>query len=452
MSPRLLALPALALFLACADAPAPAPKYPTPDAPPAGTVAFTDYTWAPRSRVFVQPLEGCAQSISYALTTVGYRWGEVVTIDAHTDHWIAGQAEMNLGGRISSTFFTSEAHDRMSASDVGDAHRCQANGGVVPLVPVAPGAVPKWDGGDPLSSADGVVRAPAIELRLDASTTSDPRPGVQIFRMDMQHSTYQDDALDAPPVAAGTRLLIKLWGMSPIDWSGVRLEIKTWEIVPNDPVAYRRRVEAERIAHAHPVDPGPHLAECRTKPGAKECADVRVTVCQMSKENLASAACVDVKRDLDDANANLGSTTNTPPPPALAETQPPRPSVNATWVPGHWVYVQNAWSFWSAGFWRVDDEDRAQGRTVTAPSAPPPPRAEPQATEKPPAPTAVWTSGYWAWNAGWQWVAGAWRVPPAQAAGQGTGQGTMTWRPATWRVDVKVTGTFRLDPGGWFPR
>lgn len=167
---------------------------------------------------------------------------------------------------------------------------------------------------------------------------------------------------------------------------------------------------------------------------------------------MASAACADVKRDLDDANASLDSTTNTPPPPALAETQPPRPSVNATWVPGHWVYVHNAWSFWSAGFWRVDEDDRTQGRTATAPSAPPPPRAEPQATAPPPAPTAVWTSGYWAWNAGWQWVAGAWRVPPTSATGQGTGQGTVTWRPTTWRVDVKVTGTFRLDPGGWFPR
>ncbi len=445
---------ALSLLLACSADPAPAPRYPSSASSPPGSVAFTDYTWSPRSRFFVRPIEGCAQAISYSLPTVGYRWGEVVTIEAHSDHWIAGQAEMNLGGRISTTFFTNEDRPISSASDVGDAHRCQASGGVVPLVPVVAAPVPTWDGGAPASPTGGTATTrAAVELQLDASRTSDPRPAFQIFRMDMQHSTYDPDSLDESPVKPGIPLRIVLWGMTPIDWSGVTLEIRTWEIVPNDPVAYRRRVEADRVAHAHPVDRRPHIAECVSKPGAKECADVRVETCQQNKEVLASPPCADIKKSLDDSMA-APPITNTPPPPALAETQPPRPSVNATWVPGHWVYVHSAWSFWSAGFWRVDDEDRAQGRTVTAPSAPPPPRAEPQAREAPPAPTAVWTSGYWAWNAGWQWVAGAWRMPPVVTVGQGQaqGQGTMTWRPATWRVDVKVSGTFRFEPGGWFPR
>lgn len=67
---------------------------------------------------------------------------------------------------------------------------------------------------------------------------------------------------------------------------------------------------------------------------------------------------------------------------------------------------------------------------------PPPPRAEmiPLA----PLPSHVWMPGYWAWNSGWQWVAGHWVQPPRGATtwvpGQWVTQGqNWVWRPGRWQ-------------------
>ncbi len=139
-----------------------------------------------------------------------------------------------------------------------------------------------------------------------------------------------------------------------------------------------------------------------------------------------------------------------PPPPARTETPPPRPSQNATWVPGYWMRGEgeaatapgavNGWVF-LPGFWRVPPSDIAQELTVRAPEPPPPPRIEPEETKGPsPAANAVWTPGYWQWNgAAYVWIAGAYRVPPS--AGQ-------RWTPSTWRVGVGGRGAVFV-PGGW---
>lgn len=242
------------------------------------------------------------------------------------------------------------------------------------------------------------------------------------------------------PVAAGTRFSVEFRGMSAIDWGGVTLEIHTYQIVPKDPAIYRKHVEAKRWAFHHPKDQRPHIAACLSKLGAPECADVRLEACQTNQTTLADPACADIKKELEHDKRELehGGITNTPPPPPLVETRPLKPSAKAVWVSGHWVFAHNSWSFWSPGFWRVSDDDVKQGKTTTAPSAPPPPRPEPARQARPPAPGAVWTPGYWQWSGHWTWVSGAWRAPPKPS---------VTWRPSTWKVDVH--GSFKLHPGGW---
>ena len=130
-----------------------------------------------------------------------------------------------------------------------------------------------------------------------------------------------------------------------------------------------------------------------------------------------------------------------PPPPPKAETQPPKPSVHAEWVPGYYHRNGTAWA-WIPGWWRVPDADVQQKLTVVAPTAPPPPRDEPSAREEvAPAPEAVWAPGQWQWDgARWVWVTGAWRLPPRQG---------MAWQAPRWRSEDRG---FVFVPGGWSVR
>ncbi len=128
------------------------------------------------------------------------------------------------------------------------------------------------------------------------------------------------------------------------------------------------------------------------------------------------------------------------PPPARADTQPPKPSFNATWIPGYWQFT-DGW-VWSAGFWRVPKEDIEQEKTVEAPAPPPVLKADAAPTPDVAyytARKAVWTPGYWMWNgAAYIWIAGGWRIP--ESAG-------MTWVAPTWRPTRR--GTSIYIPGGF---
>jgi hypothetical protein len=80
----------------------------------------------------------------------------------------------------------------------------------------------------------------------------------------------------------------------------------------------------------------------------------------------------------------------------------PRPSQNAEWRPGYWHWAGSDW-IWIAGIWRVPEEDVRAERTVHAPVAPPAPPAETSPVA--PAPTTVWTPGFWQWTGnGWLWI------------------------------------------------
>ena len=143
----------------------------------------------------------------------------------------------------------------------------------------------------------------------------------------------------------------------------------------------------------------------------------------------------------DDMFLHPDAGTSSPPPPARAETQPPKPSVHATWVPGYHHHDGATW-VWIAGFWRVPEEDVKQELTTVAPTAPPPVRDESATRVAVVAPhDVIWTDGHWQWDgARWVWVDGAWRLPPERG---------VRWQVPTWRPRG---GTFIFVPGGWARR
>lgn len=134
----------------------------------------------------------------------------------------------------------------------------------------------------------------------------------------------------------------------------------------------------------------------------------------------------------------LDSSVKTPPPPPpRAETQPPRPSRNARWIPGYWHH-EDAKFHWIAGLWDVPEEDLKRELTVQAPTPPPAAPAHEAPPEPAPTRTAVWAPGSWQWNGrAYVWVAGAWRIPP---------DARHTWQRPTWNVRA---GRAVFIPGGW---
>ncbi|MBL9020110.1 MAG: YXWGXW repeat-containing protein [Myxococcales bacterium] len=130
--------------------------------------------------------------------------------------------------------------------------------------------------------------------------------------------------------------------------------------------------------------------------------------------------------------------TAPPPPPPRAEVKPPKPSKNARWIPGYWIYEQTKFH-WIAGLWDVPAEDIQKELTVVAPTPPPAAPAAPEVPREPaPTVTAVWTPGSWQWDGrAYVWVTGAWRIPPAPQS---------TWQAPTWNVR---RGRAVYVPGGW---
>lgn len=129
-----------------------------------------------------------------------------------------------------------------------------------------------------------------------------------------------------------------------------------------------------------------------------------------------------------------------PPPPPRAEVQPPRPSRNARWIPGYWLYEDTRFH-WIAGLWDVPEEDVKRELTVQAPKPPPAAPARDEPTEPQPTRAAVWAPGSWQWDGrAYVWVAGAWRIPPDEQH---------TWQRATWTINA---GKATFVPGGWRAR
>ncbi len=124
-----------------------------------------------------------------------------------------------------------------------------------------------------------------------------------------------------------------------------------------------------------------------------------------------------------------------PPPDPLAETMPPRLSMNAEWRPGYWQWIDATW-VWLAGQWRVPEADVLAEQTTTAPIAPPPMKLE--TPPPPPVATVIWVPGFWQWDSrSWIWVGGSYQLRPTA---------TLTWRAAAWRPRGSL---HVLVPGAW---
>ncbi len=131
-----------------------------------------------------------------------------------------------------------------------------------------------------------------------------------------------------------------------------------------------------------------------------------------------------------------------PPPAPRVEKKPPSPSRNAIWVGGYWVRIKGGpaagrWG-WIAGWWRVPPADVKRGLTAKTRRRPPRKRLVVKRRPPKPAPAAVWAPGYWHWTGRRHvWVHGAWRIPP---------RSQLRWRPARW---IRRGPFLILVPGGW---
>lgn len=147
-----------------------------------------------------------------------------------------------------------------------------------------------------------------------------------------------------------------------------------------------------------------------------------------------------------------------PPPPPREETQTPKPSDYAVWVPGEWRYQRNQWVWW-AGRWdaqplakewqpggweqsrRDDSWEYRPGGWIggpedllalaalewLAPSRPPPPLRRVRPVRPSGYARHRWINGYWAWHLNdWAWVEGYWGLPPRPSC---------VWSAVTWVVD-----------------
>ncbi|GHG68230.1 YXWGXW repeat-containing protein [Comamonas sp. JC664] len=132
------------------------------------------------------------------------------------------------------------------------------------------------------------------------------------------------------------------------------------------------------------------------------------------------------------------------PPQLPAENASARPFAGAVWASGHWYWDGNEWRFnngtwlapmdgyrfingywepdgrmwrWVSGGWArhdssvVDFPIAVTSEELSSQQAPPPLRVE--HAPPPPAPSYVWTPGYWYWaGASYVWVGGMWAAPP----------------------------------------
>jgi hypothetical protein len=109
------------------------------------------------------------------------------------------------------------------------------------------------------------------------------------------------------------------------------------------------------------------------------------------------------------------------------------PFENAVWQPGHWGYDDdlNKW-YWVDGYWKYGTDPLEVSEIIDIPD----PLDEEiiEQTDE----NAVWVPGWWDWDGSWQWVQGAWIVPPDDDA---------VWVPGHW--EQTDWGNWRWVTGYW---
>jgi hypothetical protein len=391
----------------------------------------------------------CSQGpIVVKLAALPAEYGQYFKIILHGGHAVKGRWELQLPGKVSSTFSTFA-----SLGADGDWVKTADNARCV-LSPEEKGSVPGKPGagsGTPGTSSGG-------------SPSGKPEGGgslsvlVSIAMPSNLPSKFASVYYSIDGKLAG-EIKLTLWSEEPNDYEGTTFVVEQGDIVPREPAKWAAGIEAE---HKKAADSKVEDEERNKRRNA--CFNVFYS----TKDHVWSEACQKefgdagpraqrqqdchnvwyakktwsdaCRKEFGDDPGTASKTTKpspsfSPPPAPPPDPQPPKPSVNAEWVPGSYSW-EGKW-VWSAGVFRVPKKDVDEGKTATAPNAPPAPKDE--STKPPqPSPNSVWTGGYWFFAASnWIWIEGAWRIPPTPGA---------TWKAFVW---LKVGGSFVLDPGGW---
>lgn len=348
-----------------------------------------------RARVAFRPTERCGQG-PYRMDTYSMRahYGEQFVVYACGKHSVAGNYRMTTERKGRKP----EVDDSAYGFNDADNAACKASRVTTSTAGTTGGT--SGGGGSPAKS--GGHAAPLATTT--QSTTlehvlSVPEQCEQVRTqlLDMTYESYGDD------VAFDGHLVIEIWSDEPNDFEGLYFVIEKRAVVAG--MTVDRWKEYDR-AYEEWSKRYRAFVEGEVASGRSHWVD--------------------------------DSVKTPPPPPARAETQPPRPSTHARWIPGYWQYAEGSFH-WLAGMWDVPEEDIVKDLTVHAPTAPPPP---PVVVEQPqearPMVTAVWAPGQWQWDGrAYVWIAGAWRIPPTQRH---------EWKPATWSVSTR--GAIFV-PGGW---
>jgi hypothetical protein len=327
--------------------------------------------------------------------TLGTNYGEQIEVYACASHSLSGRSRLVMEEKAESSTqsfgWSKEGNDRCRASATELAHVSDAG---------ATSTSTSTSTSSATSSKPSGITTPAEKLDdstvVIADTDECPKgtTKVHVFGEGFTSSS-------GPYRKAGTPFRVEIWSDEPLDLKDVTFVLR------------QRRVDASMTYAA--------WTELDKK---RDAWYARLTAFEKSHDDMF------VHDD--------GGAAPSPPPPARAETQSPKPSVHAAWIPGYFHRDGATW-IWVAGFWRVPDEDVQKELTTVAPSAPPPVRDE-SATRATVVAShdLVWTEGHWQWDgARWVWVTGAWRLPPERG---------VTWQAPAWRPRG---ATFIFVPGGW---
>jgi hypothetical protein len=358
-----------------------------------------------RQRIAFRPPERCGQG-PYRIETpaLAARYAEELRVYACGLHDIAGNYRYAVHREGKPPRTTSEAAfgwgDRDNAA-------CKANRG----------SSTQLGGGD--AAAPGSSPGPS------SSTTSVDAAAVAVEQaVDMKNVSLE--RVTSIPTSCTARIeIINMTHMAEGDYPGVegRLVLDIWSEVPNDYEGMVFVVEQHAVAGDMTADRWTAYLE------AERAWRVRYHAFLDGEVSVGRMTVADTK------------VTAPPPPPPRDETKPPKPSKNARWIPGYWLYEESRFH-WIAGLWDVPQTDIEQELTVVAPKPPPPAPPPTVVVEKPAEPqpiaTAVWTPGHWQWDGrAYVWVQGAWRIPPSQQS---------TWAPARWSITTR--GAIFV-PGRW---
>lgn len=414
----------------------------------------------------------CAQGpFEVHVPAYGSKWGEDVTLEARGATAIDGHATVTIDGREVGTETFSSGGATSNACMLSDADRAAAvTGGAPVTMPSTSASAPTATSTTATTTTGNVALVPA-GMPNDFATKTE----IAHYHREVNEWSQAQDVLKK-----GQDVKIVFWSEHPLDLSTTTFVLMHGEMVPpggddkkwqahldelrSDAQKKQQEEEAKAREQARCESTDGHDKKCadegyKTRTERMAYADFQKRCEEMARRNATDQACREDgwrnESERPDSNepahvTNLALATpqatppetkpqrpaDRPPPAPQAETQPPKPSEHAEWVPGSWQWNGDHDWVWLGGGWRVPEQDRAEHKTATAPSAPPAVRVE--APPPQPIASAVWAPGYWHWNAGqWIWVAGHWAVPPRAGA---------TWRPSTY---VQEGVQLRLDPGGW---